>query len=365
MISIIGAGPAGLYSSYLLSGKGYEVNVFDQKKKIGLPVQCTGIVTSKIKEIIPLEKNIIKNRIRKIELHSKNNSQSLSLKEPDLVLDREKFDQYLAEIAKKNGAKIHLEKKFIKKEKNTILIKDLKKNKIESFRTDFLIGADGPLSPIYNILNQNTEKNYYKGIQVRAKGSFDKDTFHVYLGSLCPNFFAWIVPENESIARIGLASQKNQISLLNEFKKKLEIKNDSIIETQAGLIPIYNPKIKTNKDNIYLIGDAASQIKSTTGGGIVQGLTAARCLSNAIADKKDYQKEWKKQLGKDLWIHLMLRKYLNRFKDKDYDKLVDMLKNDKLKNILETQSRDVPSSFMLKIILAEPGLLSFASRLFI
>ena len=42
---------------------------------------------------------------------------------------------------------------------------------------------------------------------------------------------------------------------------------------------------KTKKDNIYLVGDAATQVKATTGGGIIQGLKAAQALTNSILNK--------------------------------------------------------------------------------
>lgn len=362
MISIIGAGAIGLYSAYLLSKKGYDVQIFDQKKKIGLPVQCTGIVTSKINEIIELKENIIKNRIKKIEIYSKNNSASINLKEPDIILDRERFDNWLAEKAEKAGAKLFLQNKFIGKEENNIVIKDLKQNKIKKIRPDYIIGADGPLSSIYNILNPKAKRTFYKGIQIRAHGNFEKDCFQVHLGSVCPDFFAWVVPENESTARIGLASLYSQKALLKEFLRKLDIKK--AIDMQAGLIPVYSPGIKTQEGNIFLVGDAASQLKASTGGGIVQGLIAANSLADSIINKKDYEKGWKKKLAKDLWIHLKLRQYLNKFLDKDYDRLVELLNNNRLKNILETESRDALSKFLLKIIFAEPRLISFANKLF-
>ena len=58
MISIIGAGPAGLYTAYLLAKQGREVNVFEQDKEIGLPIQCTGIITSHLKRFTEIKKRI-------------------------------------------------------------------------------------------------------------------------------------------------------------------------------------------------------------------------------------------------------------------------------------------------------------------
>ena len=71
--------------------------------------------------------------------------------------------------------------------------------------------------------------------------------------------------------------------------------NKGIIEYQAGLIPVYNPRQKAQKENILLIGDAAAQVKATTGGGIIQGLTAAECAANSISENISYEKAWREK----------------------------------------------------------------------
>ncbi|MBD3164392.1 geranylgeranyl reductase family protein [Candidatus Woesearchaeota archaeon] len=362
MVSIIGAGPAGLYSAYLLGKKGYDASIYEQKKIIGNPVQCTGIVTSKISSIIRLPENVIQNKIKNIKINSDNNSAELRLKQPDIVLDRAGFDLFLKQKALDAGAGLFTGHKLLDVGKESIMIKNIPKKRKQSVKTDYIIGADGPLSVIYNKLNPENPRRYYYGIQVRAEGNFDKETFEVFLGSVCPDFFAWLVPEDSEIARIGLASMQNPKLLLKKLLQKLKIKK--AMEIQAGLIPLYDPKIKTNLNNTCLVGDAAAQIKASTGGGIIQGLTAAKCLASSVETKCNYEKIWRKELGKDLRLHLKLRQCLNKFTAKDYDRLVKMINRDKLKNILENESRDIPSEFLIKMLLAEPGLVSFAGKLF-
>ena len=55
MIDIIGAGPAGNYLAYLLA-KDHEVNVHEEHAKIGTPIQCTGILTSHLHDLIKISK---------------------------------------------------------------------------------------------------------------------------------------------------------------------------------------------------------------------------------------------------------------------------------------------------------------------
>ena len=137
-----------------------------------------------------------------------------------------------------------------------------------------------------------------------------------------------------------------------------------IIEKQGGLIPMYEPKLRTKKDKVYLIGDAAMQVKATTGGGIIQGLKGAEALADSIINKKDYERGWRKEIGKDLLLHLKMRNIMDKFKDKDWDLLIKLFKKDNIKKIIERFDRDYPSRFLFKLILKEPRLLYFLKFLF-
>ena len=76
---------------------------------------------------------------------------------------------------------------------------------------------------------------------------------------------------------------------------------------------------------------------------------------------KDYTKELGK-LKKELWIHQKIRKILNNFTDKDYDKLIDLINKDKVKEILKKQDRDSPFSLLKQVIFAEPRFLLFMRK---
>ncbi len=356
MITIIGAGPAGCYTAYLLAKAGKEVQIFEEHKEIGLPIQCAGLVTSSINKILKLKKDIIINEADKVKIFSKNNHLELKLKNKNLILNRKKFDNHLADLAISKGAKIFLNYKFIENKNNIIKIRYNNKNQT-TLKTDYLIGADGPLSRVAKNNNLFGKRKFFTGIQAIAK--LKNENYIEFYPSI--GTFAWVIPENEEICRIGVASYNNP---KDHFHKFLESKNIRVItELQGGLIPIYNPKLKTKKENTYLVGDAATQLKATTGGGIIQGLKAAQALADSLLNKKDYEKEWKKEIGKDLLLHLKMRSIMDKFKDKDWGLLIKLFKKDKTKNIIESFDRDYPARFILKLILKEPGLLYFLKHL--
>jgi digeranylgeranylglycerophospholipid reductase len=358
-VSIIGAGPSGSYLACLLAEKGFDVSVVEEHEKIGLPVQCTGITTSFLKNLVELKKDFVINKVDKARIFSPNkNFVDVKIKE-NLVLDRARFDQYLMKRAKQKGAKFLLGHRFVGANKKIIRIQKVKSKIIRDIKTDYLIGADGPLSDVASSFKFKNKKEFLYGIQARAKLSNNNIVeFYPYIGE-----YAWIVPESKDIVRIGVASRKNTKKIFDDFIND-RLKKKDIIEIQAGLIPVYNPKAKIQKNNVFLLGDAAKMVKATTGGGIIPGILGAKALAEAITKKTDYQKQSKKILGKELFIHLKARQIMDKFSKKDWNYLVKLSKNPKIKKILKENERDFISKIIIKSIIAEPKLLYFARFVF-
>ena len=362
MITIIGAGPVGSYLAYLLAKKGKAVTIIEDHKKIGNPVQCTGIVTGSIEKSIKLPNNIIANRCNKVIVISKNNR--IEANTDEIVLWRNKFDEFMADTATDKGVKILTNHQFIDfNGKNTLKIKNKNNNKIAEIKSDIIIGADGPSSVVAKSAGLNSNVKFYIGMQAKVKLKTDLDKFETYFGSNFPDFFGWVVPESEDTVRLGLGAFKNAKNYFYKFLKK-RTNGKKVLCWESGVIPIYNPKQIIQKGNIYLIGDAATQVKATTGGGIVSSLKAAHTLCDCIINKKNYNKEFKRQSRKELLLHLKIRNTLNKFSDKDYDYLLKLMSQEKVKKILKKYDRDTPISLVLNLLLREPKFLLFTKLLF-
>jgi len=353
MVSVIGGGPIGSYASYLLAEKGFDVNLYEEHKEIGKPIQCTGLITSSLSKLIKIKNDLVLNEIKKSKVVAPDGSFiEFNLDKPDLLVDRSEFDRFLFDKAKEAGVKTFLQHKFISNEKNKIKFK----NKI--VKSDILIGADGPLSQVAKSNGMFNGRKFLLGLQARVKGKFEKDTFVSSFGDIAPGFFTWIVPENEEIARVGVASTENVSKYFDKFVKW------KILDKQAGLLPIYNPNINTHKDNVYLVGDAATQVKPTTGGGIIPGMFAARELVKAIKYNKNYDELWKSTIGKELSTGLKVRKILNKFNNSDYNYLVKLTSQDRVRSIVENGNRDFPFAMLLKLAITEPRFIRFGSKVF-
>jgi geranylgeranyl reductase family protein len=362
-IAIIGAGPVGSYTAYLLSKKGFHVNLFDRKisSRVGHPIQCTGLLTSEIKKFLPLSKEFLINTFSHIQIFSPQ--YQITLNKNEYLVDRNKFDQFILNLAIKRGTTFFPQHKLIKINRNTKGKHNLVfqyKDKLKMFSPDIIIGTDGPLSLICQHLNPNKKKTFYYGLQAVTKGKFDPSTYQVFFSNKnFPKLFAWCVPKSKNQALIGLAASENPSIHLNALLKRLNIKQKQIIEKQAGIIPLFDSRLRTQHKNIFLLGDAASQVKATTLGGIIPGFKAAVNLTYHLTNKKPPFRN-----HQNLKLHLLIRKTLNKFSDKDYNKLIQLLSKPKTKRILETCSRENPRKLLKKLLLKEPKLLSFARYLF-
>ena len=60
-----------------------------------------------------------------------------------------------------------------------------------------------------------------------------------------------------------------------------------------------------------LVGDAAGQVKATSGGGVVFGGLCAKIAGQHFSNPFRYDVEWRMRYGPDLGLHRMVRNYLN------------------------------------------------------
>ncbi|HLD96981.1 MAG TPA: NAD(P)/FAD-dependent oxidoreductase [Candidatus Nanoarchaeia archaeon] len=375
-VTVIGAGPAGGFSAYLLAKAGMDVRVFEEHGTIGEPVACTGVITADVMaQRLQLPKELIVNRVAKARIFAPN-GQSVEIKlKNDIIIDRAGFDRYVSGMAMEAGVKYFTSHRFesfehssesggnrSESKKIVVAVKDKAKNEIKKIETDFLIGADGPISSVAKTAGLFGNREFYTGIQVTIP--VPNDNIIGFYPS--EQGIAWVVPENESISRVGIAAKKEANTYFRKFITAAvgEGYEKKIMSWQAGPIPIYGPKLKTaTKDGkVLLVGDAATMVKAPTLGGINQSLIGAEAAAESITRNADYENLWKKKMGMDLYLSLLMRKAMERFTDNDYNMLVAAFAKEKNRKVLESYDRDTPSKFALKLLIKEPKLLLFAKK---
>ena len=133
-VIIIGAGPIGSALAYQLASSNVKVALIDKKKKVGLPLQCAGIINRRILKIQDIPENLILNQAKGAHIHSKNHTIHVSKDETQaLIIDRVAFDQHLFEKANP--------------EDGIVLYNNSEGEK--ELKSKIIVGADGPKSLVY------------------------------------------------------------------------------------------------------------------------------------------------------------------------------------------------------------------------
>ena len=358
-VGIIGAGPAGCFLGAKLSWD--KAIFFEKKPKIGNPIECTGIVTTSIYRVLDtLPESLIKNYIDTFRIRAPDGRFiDVKLDKENIIMDRGDFDRYIAELATDAGTPIRTNHQLmgwkIKDNKFNLFFKDNKKEVV-----DYLVGADGPLSFVAKNAGLYGNREVLVGYQARVKikkksQQFEKNVTEILFGL---GEFAWIVPESKTIARIGIIG-KNDTAMKQEYEKL--IAPYTFLENQSGLIPMYNPKQVMQKGRIALIGDAATQVKATTYGGIIYGMISASYIGERW---NGYERRFRSKLGKDLWVSLKMREVMNKMSESECNELIKIFEKDQNKQILEKTDRNFPSKFVLQLLLKETKLWKYGFKLF-
>lgn len=317
-VVIIGASVAGNRIAEIVAKKGYKVLLIEEHKKVGFPSKCTGLVSHRIKELLPeLDERIIQNEIRRAEFVYKDKRFEIASKGPMLVLDRQKLDKFLFERATAFGAEARLGERFIKVEKFTSSCK-IFTDKGE-YDTKILVGADGAFSQVAKIFNLFEEKEFFIGVQATVDGKFEKDKVELWFGDFAKDFFGWVVPINEKYAKVGLATKERPYE---NFKRFLRKRVRKFVQPDTSGIIKFGLIKKSVADRVLLVGDAAMQVKPFSGGGITYSLIASQLAALAILKslakndfskeffEENYEKEWKRKLAWPIRKGLLLRKLL-------------------------------------------------------
>jgi geranylgeranyl reductase family protein len=316
-VIVVGGGPAGCRTAELVSRKGYKVLLVEEHKSIGEPVHCTGLISGRLKEILPdLPDSVIINSLKSAKFFHGSNSFELISKNPVYVVDRARLDRYLYTRMKSN-ADVKLDTKFVdfKRDGGMIKVKTTK----GIFETKLLVGADGHGSRVASKAGLEPPENRLVGVQATVNGHFDSSAELWFGKDLSPDFFGWVVPLDSSEARVGLAAKSDAKDYFDKFLESRLGKTQK--PDAAGIINF--GLMDTAADNVLLVGDAACQVKPLSGGGVIYSLICAGFCANAciksLREKRfdkafledEYDKEWKEKLQKPIERGIFYSKLLH------------------------------------------------------
>ena len=364
---IIGAGPAGSHIAYKMASLGYEVLVLEKKNKIGEAVCCTGIVGKECLDSFPINHDIILKEANSATFFAPS-GEPLSLHKEAVqayIIDRPAFDCALARKAQEKGACYLLgspaRDMVVRGDGVQVEVKNQGGRTIFEGKTVVIASGFGSEFPQGLGLGRITD--YAVGAQAEVEIRGVKEV-EVYFGqNIAPGFFAWLVPLSEDRALAGLISRYNTALYLEDFLATLQAqgKIDSSRENiTRGVIPL-KPLPKTHRERVIVVGDAAGQVKPTTGGGIYYGLLSADLAVNVLHQAlstqdfsrrrfAQYEKEWRRKLSRELWICYHARKFCERLNDQQIDGIFHLINSNGIHEALlrEDISFDWHAELILK-----------------
>ncbi|MBN2462058.1 MAG: NAD(P)/FAD-dependent oxidoreductase [Dehalococcoidia bacterium] len=330
---IIGAGAVGSYLARKLAQLGYKVLVLEKKASAGQDVCCTGIVSKECLNLLQLDSNLTFRQVSSAKFFAPSGKPLKLWRNHKVayIIDRPSLNLALADRAQESsvcylfGAQVT----DIQAGVENLQVSVNYRGQRRLFEADTAVIATGFGSSLPCGLGLGEIKHFVIGAQAEVNMT-NPDEVEIYFDQrLTPGGFAWLVPTSENKGLAGLLTYQQPEQHLNKFLSCLKTQG-SITSTEVipsyGAIPL-RPLPRTYTDRILVVGEAAGQVKPTTGGGIYYGLLCADIAADTLhrafrahdfsgSRLAAYQKEWQARVGKELrigyWTHRLFQKLDNR-----------------------------------------------------
>lgn len=366
-VAVVGGSAAGYFTASLLARAGRRVEVLERAEQIA-PAPRTLIVTSRLRDLLGnLADRAVINEIRKFELFTDGRAAHVPLSRPDLIIERAQLIRDLAGQAERDGAALSLGRRFVALEAKgdglRVSIERTRDAQQEEIYADTVVGADGAISRVAAAAGwpRQVTVPLVQAI-VRMPSGLSPDTVRVWFVPDDTPYFYWLIPESTERAALGLIGQEGQETRLC-LERFLEKRGFEPLSFQGARIPVYTGWVPVERrvgaGRVFLVGDAAGQVKVTTVGGIVTGFRGALGVTEAIV--QGGQSRELRALRRELDLHLLIRRTIHRFQQNDYSRLVDLM-NDSTRRSLSRYTRDEAARVLWHLALSQPRLLLLGLR---
>ena len=363
---MVGGSAAGLFTAALVARGGRRVRILEAAERLD-PEPRTLIVTRRMQDLLGTagEASVV-NEIRRFELFTDGRSAEVSLARPDLIIERSRLIRSLADEAQRAGARLELGRRFLRLEPNgrgVVLTVERAGAIQEEVHSETVVGADGTSSRVARSAGWPDQETVplLQAI-VALPRDYPPNTVRVWFVPADTPYFYWLIPESLDRGALGLIAEDGQKArkCLDHF---LDKRGFSPLGFQGARTPVYRRWVPVRKQvgegEVYLVGDAAAQVKVTTVGGIVTGFRGALGVAEAILSGTKSRELGR--LRRELALHWLIRKSLHRFQQADYSRMVDLM-SAALRRSLSEETRDEASRILWRIAVRQPRLLLLGLR---
>ncbi|MBN1690500.1 MAG: NAD(P)/FAD-dependent oxidoreductase [Dehalococcoidia bacterium] len=341
-VIVIGAGIIGSYTAKELARLGHSVAALEKNPEPGCKTSCTGIVSQACLDMLPGSHSAIQREARSATVFSPD-SNHLRIKRETTqayILDRMALDRLVAEQAGQTGVEYFFSTPAIdlQSDDRGVHVNATRDARPLKLSARACVIACGTAPGLIRQLGMGRIRQYAHGAQTEVSCK-NIDEVEVYSGRhFAPGFFAWLVPTMPGKAKAGLLSSTNPgtsiTNLLRYLERQGKIQSASHY-ISYGSIPL-KPLTKTYNHRILVVGDAAGQVKPTTGGGIYFGLICAGLAAQTLDESLRagdlsarrlalYQKRWHKILKHELDIDYWAHRFYQGLTDKQVDHIFQVI----------------------------------------
>lgn len=343
---VIGAGPAGATTARFAAANGLRVLLIDKKQELGAPIQCSGAISYNAllhAGVTPSEEFIHeaiygfavynhqgdKTVIDYRELKPNEYGSQTGATPLGYVVDRRRFDRYLATQAERAGATLWLKTEALgyrAGSDGSCEVDVSHFGEAVTIKAKVVAGADGVQSQVGKWADIKTHiklSELASCLQVIVDGVDTNGLLEIVTGhEWAPGGYAWVFPKGNGYAEVGLGitttmCTENAHYYLDRFMKasffKERFQNSKVLEIQGGGVPLTAPLKKPYANNLILVGDAARQVNPITGGGLHTALASGKIAGEFLVELlqrgqsptkenlSGYHEHWLAAMGNSMW----------------------------------------------------------------
>jgi digeranylgeranylglycerophospholipid reductase len=342
--AIVGGGPVGSRVAFKLAGQGYQVAVFEKRAGIGRKLCCTGIISRECVSHFDILPQVVLRQVNSAVIFSPAQNY-IRVSRPETqacIVDRRAFDNSLAQKARLQGVSFYLDSKVanVYLRPGKAILEFENRSGIQNLEAKAIVLADGFNSVIARKLGCPGLSDFVAGAQTEVVLNAESEV-EVYLSQkIAPGFFAWLVPSSPGKGLAGLLCRRAPGLRLREWLSELEALGKIARQEpdiRYGAIPL-KPLACTFGDRFLVVGDAAGQVKPTTGGGLYFGLLCADMAADSLNDAlrsgdlsarslSAYERKWKKDLGQELRREYYARWIYEHLSDRQIEGIFNRLRS--------------------------------------